>query len=291
MIFGYNGRDGVVTDNNGLVYMRARYYSPEMKRFVNADIIPGKFTNSVTLNRYAYANSNPAMYIDPFGMFGILALIGTIVVIGLCLTLGGDSKQEGSSTGTSHEVDEQNNNHSSLNDSPEQVPQTSENKDSSHEIPKKENTNKYEPSGWIDDRWKNKDGSYSLYDNQRFGDSAFHEQLFRLTPSAPSPDPKSDDIGLGSVEFDLITGGWEGENVDLSLFDIGHIEAGAEIKDKNLKFGALASVWSPSFSFSIGKFSIDIGAEVGAGFKKVNNGFSLFGAYGFGGSLTFSWND
>ena len=27
IIFGYNGRDGVVTDKNGLIYMRARYYS------------------------------------------------------------------------------------------------------------------------------------------------------------------------------------------------------------------------------------------------------------------------
>ena len=40
-IFGYNGRDGVVTDDNGLIYMRARYYSPDMKRFINADVIAG----------------------------------------------------------------------------------------------------------------------------------------------------------------------------------------------------------------------------------------------------------
>ena len=54
VIFGYNGRDGVVTDKNGLIYMRARYYSPDMRRFINADIIPGKLNNAVTLNRYAY---------------------------------------------------------------------------------------------------------------------------------------------------------------------------------------------------------------------------------------------
>ena len=44
VIFGYNGRDGVVTDKNGLIYMRARYYSPEMKRFVNADIVAGQIS-------------------------------------------------------------------------------------------------------------------------------------------------------------------------------------------------------------------------------------------------------
>ena len=52
IIFGYNGCDGVVTDKNGLIYMRARYYSPDMRRFVNADIIPGKLSNAITLNRY-----------------------------------------------------------------------------------------------------------------------------------------------------------------------------------------------------------------------------------------------
>ena len=69
VIFGYNGRDGVVTDANGLIYMRARYYSPEIKRFINADIIPGSISNAVTLNRYAYANGNPVSFVDPFGLW------------------------------------------------------------------------------------------------------------------------------------------------------------------------------------------------------------------------------
>ncbi len=68
VIFGYNGRDGVVTDKNGLIYMRARYYSPEMKRFVNADIVAGEISNAVTLNRFAYANGNPVSFVDPFGL-------------------------------------------------------------------------------------------------------------------------------------------------------------------------------------------------------------------------------
>ena len=68
VIFLYNGRDGVVTDENGLIYMRARYYSPKLKRFINADIIAGEISNAVTLNRYAYANVNPVSNIDPFGL-------------------------------------------------------------------------------------------------------------------------------------------------------------------------------------------------------------------------------
>ncbi len=68
VIFGYNGRDGVVTDDNGLIYMRARCYAPNMKRFVNADIVAGQLSNAITLNRFAYANGNPVSFVDPFGL-------------------------------------------------------------------------------------------------------------------------------------------------------------------------------------------------------------------------------
>ena len=68
VIFGYNGRDGVVTDDNGLIYMRARYYSPTLRRFLNADVIAGEITNAVTLNRFAYANGNPVSFVDPLGL-------------------------------------------------------------------------------------------------------------------------------------------------------------------------------------------------------------------------------
>ena len=68
VIFGYNGQDGVVTDKNGLVYMRARYYSPELRRFINTDIVAGEISNAVTLNRFAYANGAPVFFTDPFGL-------------------------------------------------------------------------------------------------------------------------------------------------------------------------------------------------------------------------------
>ncbi len=68
IIFLYNGRDGVITDDNGLYYMRARYYSPIMRRFINADIVAGQISNAVTMNRFAYANGNPVSFVDPFGL-------------------------------------------------------------------------------------------------------------------------------------------------------------------------------------------------------------------------------
>ncbi|MFT9078674.1 RHS repeat-associated core domain-containing protein [Ethanoligenens sp.] len=55
------------TDSNGLYYMRARYYSSTLKRFVNVDVKKGNIQDAETLNRYAYANGDPINLIDPFG--------------------------------------------------------------------------------------------------------------------------------------------------------------------------------------------------------------------------------
>jgi RHS repeat-associated protein len=66
--FLYNGRDGVVTDDNGLYYMRARYYNPDIKRFINRDVLTGSISVGQNLNRYAYVNGNPVSYVDPFGL-------------------------------------------------------------------------------------------------------------------------------------------------------------------------------------------------------------------------------
>ncbi|WCT56590.1 pre-toxin TG domain-containing protein [Paenibacillus kyungheensis] len=48
--------------------MRARYYNPEIKRFVNRDVLSGSIDDGLTMNRYAYVNGNPISYIDPFGL-------------------------------------------------------------------------------------------------------------------------------------------------------------------------------------------------------------------------------
>jgi len=67
-VFLYNGRDGVMSDSNGLYYMRARYYDPKMKRFINQDVLRGNIGNGQSLNRYAYVNGNPVSYVDPLGL-------------------------------------------------------------------------------------------------------------------------------------------------------------------------------------------------------------------------------
>jgi len=62
--FLFNGKYGVMTDPNGLLYMRARNYNPYLCRFIGAD--PSGFSGG--LNFYAYANGNPVSYVDPFGL-------------------------------------------------------------------------------------------------------------------------------------------------------------------------------------------------------------------------------
>jgi len=59
-----------MSDDNGLYYMRARYYSPAMKRFVNQDLLLGNITEGPTLNRFAFVTGRPVSLVDPFGLFG-----------------------------------------------------------------------------------------------------------------------------------------------------------------------------------------------------------------------------
>jgi hypothetical protein len=142
-------------------------------------------------------------------------------------------------------------------------------------------------------KFKNKDGSYSLYDSDRFEDkNAFHEQIAVVNiVSEPSFNLKEGDVGLGGVELDFYTGGWEWDNFDLSLFDFGHAEASASCKS-GLALGALASIWSPGTSFSIRNVKISFGAEIGAIGASVEfqkGQLKLKGAFGFGFDISISW--
>jgi RHS repeat-associated protein len=73
--FGYTGQqwDGGV----GLLYLRARYYDPQLGRFLSRDPFPGLLTIPQSLHPYAYVFNNPATLRDPSGHFApiLLALI------------------------------------------------------------------------------------------------------------------------------------------------------------------------------------------------------------------------
>ena len=60
--FQYTGREN---DNTGLYYYRARYYSPELKRFISEDPI-GLAGGDVNL--YGYVGNNPVNQTDSMGL-------------------------------------------------------------------------------------------------------------------------------------------------------------------------------------------------------------------------------
>src|SRR5574341_130900 len=64
--FGYTGEQ---MDPNGLVYLRARYYSPSIGRFTQPDPFEGALALPASLNPYGYAHGNPVNYSDPSGQF------------------------------------------------------------------------------------------------------------------------------------------------------------------------------------------------------------------------------
>ncbi|MBF0103064.1 MAG: hypothetical protein HQK77_19370 [Desulfobacterales bacterium] len=56
--FQYSGQFGVMADNSGLYFMRARFYHPDMMRFISLDKKWGEVGNPQSLNLYAYVQGN-----------------------------------------------------------------------------------------------------------------------------------------------------------------------------------------------------------------------------------------
>ena len=62
--YGYTGE---MTDDTGMVNLRARWYDPGTGRFLTKDSWSGDYENPITLGKWLYANANPVMYTDPTG--------------------------------------------------------------------------------------------------------------------------------------------------------------------------------------------------------------------------------
>ena len=69
--FKFVGQYGVMAETDGFYYMRARYYDPEVGRFISED--PTGFDGG-DVNLYAYVGNNPVMLVDPMGLCGSSAL-------------------------------------------------------------------------------------------------------------------------------------------------------------------------------------------------------------------------
>lgn len=73
--FQYTGREN---DGTGLCYYRARYYSPELQRFISEDPIG----LAGGINKYVYVWNQPTRYIDPYGLAGMDTAVKVVVWLG-----------------------------------------------------------------------------------------------------------------------------------------------------------------------------------------------------------------
>jgi len=59
------GFTGEPMDDNGLLYLRARYYDPAAGVFTALDPFEGKICDPMSLNGYSYVAGNPINMVDP----------------------------------------------------------------------------------------------------------------------------------------------------------------------------------------------------------------------------------
>lgn len=65
---------------SGLYYYKARYYNPEIGRFIQADTAIQDKHDLQSYNRYAYVRNNPLKYTDPTGHFFWFAFLFAIIL-------------------------------------------------------------------------------------------------------------------------------------------------------------------------------------------------------------------
>ncbi|GAK40663.1 RHS repeat-associated core domain-containing protein [Paenibacillus urinalis] len=65
--------------STNLQYLRARWYNPNIGRFINEDTYEGQINSPQTLNLYAYVQNNPLIYTDPTGHASQGHVVGTLL--------------------------------------------------------------------------------------------------------------------------------------------------------------------------------------------------------------------
>ena len=73
---GYVGTLGVETDSTGLLFMRNRYYSPSLGRFIQMDPIG---LDGEDVNLYRYCENNSILSCDPIGLFSVRKVFGKML--------------------------------------------------------------------------------------------------------------------------------------------------------------------------------------------------------------------
>lgn len=79
--------------DSGLYYYQARYYNPDLGRFIQADTVIPESTDLQAYNRYSYVRNNPLKYTDPSGhswwkkVLGGLAVIAGIAIMAIAMVI------------------------------------------------------------------------------------------------------------------------------------------------------------------------------------------------------------
>lgn len=244
---------GYIYDNEtGFYCLQSRYYDPEIGRFVNADGYIYTGQSEYGYNMYAYCNNNPVMYDDASGHASRWVLDG----VEYCYD---GSKSDFINL--------------NLGLPPKAYQEAYDKKESSF----------YE-------KYKDKDGSIALYDNHRENpDSVYHEQWLAVQGTEPTLSLLDGTATFGSIKGTIVTGGWETEYVDISLFDFGSAEPTCGIENFTLNFTAMAAAWSPSITVSVWDYEITVEFYfVAAGVKYVSGekGYHIGGAAIVGAGLS-----
>lgn len=236
-----------------LYYCGSRYYNPQIRRFINADGYVSTGDGFMGYNMFTYCANNPVINIDPVGS----------CKVNYALKSGKEDCGN-----------------------PNCFMSSKFNTFSIYLVNISVSTEITESP--------NDDISFALHDNHRYDSkNDFHEQILAVELSKPSFDLEECSVGIGGIEADFMTGGWEYEYCDISLLDFGHAEAGIKFSEGDIQLGAMASVYSPSVEFSIGSISIGIGAEVcaiGGGINYNSGSFSVKGAAFLGMEILISWD-
>ena len=74
-------------DELDMIYLRARYYNPQIGRFTSLDIEEGEIARPLDMNRYVYCRNNPIRYLDPSGK-SVTLTIGGITIAGAAIVKG-----------------------------------------------------------------------------------------------------------------------------------------------------------------------------------------------------------
>jgi len=76
--FKFLGKFGIMADSNELYYVRARYYSPDLARWTQLDILRGGIASPLSLNRYAYNEGDAVNFVDITGLNRERSLINDV---------------------------------------------------------------------------------------------------------------------------------------------------------------------------------------------------------------------